>query len=77
MCDDIIDRKLKAIPTNFNTKTITCKTQNFYTLRAFLFITIELLIVVSIYYYLIKYQTKRKYLLPFHVTNNETGEDLY
>ena len=30
-----------------------------------------LLIVVSIYSYLIKYQAKQKHLLPFHDTNNE------
>ena len=50
MCDEIIesyDEETKTIPTNFN--------ENFYTLLAFLLITIALLIVVSIYYYLIKY----------------------
>ena len=41
--------------TNFNKKKATSKTQNFYTLLAFLLITIALLIAVSIYCYLIKY----------------------
>ena len=61
--------------TNFNEKNVTCKTQYFYILLAFLLITIALLIVISIYCYLIKYQTK--HLLPFHYTNNELREVLY
>ena len=61
-CDEIIDVEEK----NFDEKNITCKTQNFYILLAFLLITITLLIAVSIYYYLIKYQVKQKHLLPFH-----------
>ena len=41
--------------TNFNEKKATCKTQNFYIfILAFLLITIEFLIAVSIYCYLIK-----------------------
>ena len=36
-------------------KNVICKTQNFYILVTFLLITITLLIVVSIYCYLIKY----------------------
>ena len=36
-----------------------------------------LLIAVSIYCYLIKYQAKQKHLLPFHDTNNELREVLY
>ena len=67
--DEIIEEK--NIPTNFNEKNITCKIQNFYILLAFLLITIALLIVVSIYCYLIKYQAKEKHLLPFHNTNNK------
>ena len=53
------------------------KTQNFYILLAFLLITIILLGVVSIYCYLIKYRAIQKYLLPFHVTNNELKEIMY
>ena len=70
-------KKQKTVPTNFNRKNITCKTQNFYILLAFLLITIALLIAVSIYCYLIKYQAKQKHLLPFHVKNNKLGEILY
>ena len=58
MCDEIIetfDKETKTVPTNFNEKSITCKTQNFYILLAFLSITIALLIAVSIYCYLIEY----------------------
>ena len=62
------DDETKTIPTNFNKKKVTCKTQNFYILLAFLLITIALLIAVSIYCYLIKYQAKQKHLLPFHNT---------
>ena len=56
--------------TNFNKKYIACKTQNFCILLAFLLITIALLIAVSIYCYLIKYQAKQKHLLPFHETKS-------
>ena len=61
--DEVIksyDEKKKTIPRNFNEKNITCKTRNFYILLAFLLITITLLIAVSIYRYLIKYQAKQK-----------------
>ena len=80
MDDDVIesyDEETKTIPTNFNEKKATCKTQNLYILLAFLLITIELLIAVSIFCYFIKYQAKQKYLLPFHVTNNELKEIMY
>ena len=80
MCDEIIesyDEETKTIPTNFNEKTATYKTQNFYILLAFLLITIALLIVVNIYYYLIKYRAKKKDLLPFYVTNNESKEVMH
>ena len=60
MCDEIIDMQAKSndkepktVPTNYNEKNITCKTQNFYILLTFLLITITLLIGVSIYCYLI------------------------
>ena len=59
--DEIIDLK----ETNFNEKNITCKTQSFYILLAFLLITIALLIAVNIYSYLLKN------FLPFHNTNNK------
>ena len=55
----------RAVPTNFNEKILTCKTQNFYILLAFLLITITLLIAVSIYCYLMKYQAKQKH---YHFT---------
>ena len=76
-CDEIIEsynEKTKKVPTNFNEKKAICKTQNFYILFAFLLITIALLIAVSIYCYLIKYQAKQKHLLPFHDTNNELNK---
>ena len=80
ICDEVIksyDEEIKTIPTNFNEKNITCKTQNFYILLSFLLITIALLIAVSIYYYLIKYRGKEKHLLPFYVINDTLIEVLY
>ena len=65
-CNEVIklyNEEIKAIPTNFNEKKVTCKTQKFYILFAFLLITITL-IAISIYCYVIKYQTN--YSLPFH-----------
>ena len=62
------DEKIKTIPTNFDEKNITCKTQTFYILLTFSLITITSLIAVSIYCYLIKYQAKQEYLLPFRDT---------
>ena len=61
MCDEIIDAETKTIPINFNERNITCKTQNFYILLAFLLITIPLLITVSINCSLIIYQAKQKH----------------
>ena len=63
------DEETKTIPTNFNEKKTTCKTQNFYILLAVLLITIVLLIAASVSCYLIKYQAKQKHLLPFQYTN--------
>ena len=54
--------------TNFNKKDITCETQNFYILLAFLLITMTLLIAISNYCYLIKHRAKQKHFLPFHDT---------
>ena len=57
-CDEVIksyDEEIKTIPTNFDEKNITCKTQSFYILLTFLLVAITLLIAVSKYYYLIKY----------------------
>ena len=62
-CDEVIESY---------DEEIICKRQKFYILLAFLLITIALLIAVSIYCYLIKYQ--RKHLLLFHNTNNESNK---
>ena len=54
ICDEVVksyDEKIKTTPTSFNENNITCKTQNFYILLAFLlinFINYSLLIAVSI-----------------------------
>ena len=76
-CDEIIesfDEETKTVPINFNEEKVACKTQNLYILLPFLLIIIVLLIAVSIYCYLIKYRSKLKHLLLFHVTNNELNE---
>ena len=55
-CDEIIEsynEETRNISTNFNKKIAACKTQKFCILIAFLSITKELLITVSIYCYLI------------------------
>ena len=62
ICDEIINVKER----NFNEKNITCKTKKFYILLDFLLITLALLMVVSIFCYLIKYQ--------FHSTNNKLNK---
>ena len=59
-CDEIIE-ETKTIPTNFNAKKVACRTQYFCILLVFLLITIVLLIDVTIYCYLIKYQAKQKH----------------
>ena len=77
MCDEVIksyNEEIKTIPTHFNEKNITCKTQSFYILLTFLLITITLLIAVSIYCYLIKYRAKQKHLLPFHDTKLKVNQ---
>ena len=61
MCDEVIeslDEETKTIPTNFNEKKSTSITQNLYILLSFSLITKALLIVVSIFYYLIKHRVK-------------------
>ena len=76
ICDEAIesfDEELKTIPKtkSFNRKKVTCNTQNFCVLLAFLLITIALLIAVSTYCYLIKYRAKEEYLLHFHDTKSK------
>ena len=68
----ICDKMINTEETNFNQKNIAGKTQNFNIVLTFLLITITLLIAVSIYCYLIKYQAKS--LLPFHNTNNKLNK---
>ena len=64
ICDEVIklyNEVIKTIPTNFNEKNITLKTQSFYILLTFLLITTILLTAVTIYCYLVKYQGKQKH----------------
>ena len=69
MCDEIVEEETKTVTTNSNEKNEIFKTKNFYTLHAFLLITIALLIAVSIYCYLIKYKTKHCY----HYTSQKSN----
>ena len=72
-CDEIIescDKETKTIPTNFNEKKATCKTQNFYILLAFLLITIALFIAFSIYCCLINHGANEKH---YHFTTQITN----
>ena len=69
--------KAKTILTNFNEKKATCKTQNFFILFLVLLIIVALLIAVSIYCYLIKYQAKQKHFLPFQFINNKLKKIMY
>ena len=51
ICDEVIEsfnEEVKTIPTNLNEKKVTCQTQYFYILLAFLLITITLLIAANI-----------------------------
>ena len=63
----LYDKETKTIPTN--EKKATCKTQNYNFLLAFVLITKALLIDVSVYSSVIKYQAKQKHLLPFHLAS--------
>ena len=71
----IISEETKTVTTIFNEKHAIYKTKKI--LLAFLTITFALLIAVSIYCYLIKYNAKQKHLLPFYITNNKLKEVLY
>ena len=64
-----MDKIIGVKETNFNKKNITCKTESFYILLTFLLITITLLIAVSIYYYLIKFQAKQNIYYHFTLQN--------
>ena len=70
ICDEVVDAdtkvspkhdndKTKTIAANFNEQKATCKTQSFCLLLAVLLIIIALLIAVTIYRYLKKYQAKQ------------------
>ena len=63
ICDEIMetyDEETKTILSNFKERKEACKTKNCYILLVFLLVTIELLIAVNIYCYLIKYQKNKQ-----------------
>ena len=64
----------KAYSKSFNEKRITCKTKHFCILLAFLWISMSLLIAVSIYYCFIKHRPKQTNLLPCRDTSNKLKE---
>ena len=68
ICNEIIESFEEE--TNFNEKKqpVKHKTSIF---------CLHLLIAVSIYYYLIKYQAKQKHLLPFNFKNSELKQVIY
>ena len=74
-CDNIKESYNKE--TNYNEKKATCNMQNFYISLVFSLNTIALLIPVSVYCYLMKYQAKQKYLLPFHNTSYKLKQVFY
>ena len=53
------------------------KHKNLYILLAFLLITMALLIAVTICCYIMKFQAKKKLLLPFDDANNKLKHILY
>ena len=61
---------VKIYPTHFNEKKVTCKIENFHNLLAFLLVTLLILIIVSIYCYIIKHQPKKEYFLPYYFITN-------
>ena len=65
MCDEIIE-ETKTVPTNFNEKNQLAKHK-----ISHLLITIVLLIAVSIYCYLIKYQTKQKHYYTVTISHHK------
>ena len=65
MCSEVIksyDEKIKTIPTNFNEKKVTCKTQNFYILLVFLLVTITFVTILSLLYWICDNQKRPKNL---------------
>ena len=70
--DSVIMRdKIIEETKTFNENNIIGETKSFCILLTFLCITIALLIAVSIYYYLIKYKSQQKHLLPYYATNDK------
>ena len=73
ICDKITEVK-KTVPTKtVPTKTTKTKAvpKKFYTLLAFLLITVSLLTIVNIYFCFIKHRSKRGHLLPYHKTTKK------
>ena len=67
----------ETIPKYFNEKKYDLQNTMFLYFACLFFITIALLIAISIYCSLIKHRAEKKHLLPFNVTNNESGEVLH
>ena len=63
------NEETKTVPANF--KKLTCKSQTFYILLAFLFITIALLISLSNQCYLLNIKQNQNNLLPLHDSSNK------
>ena len=76
-CDEIIEGETKTITVNFIEKNTLCETNNFYISHAFFIFHLPILVVAPINCQLIRYKTKQKHLVLFHVTNNELKEIMY
>ena len=77
-CDEIIEsynEEIKTVPTNLNKKNPTWQTKKNCFTCSFL-ITIALLLTVSTYSYLIKYNVKQKHL-TLYIINNKLEEVMH
>ena len=72
-CDEIIEERKTILTKSTSAKTVLTKftSTDFYILLIFLLIIIALLIAVSIYCYLIKYQAKQNSLQLCQYTSSK------
>ena len=66
-----MNKKQKQLQQILMKNHAICKPKTFYILLVFSLITVVLLIAVSIYCYLVKYQAKKIHLLPYYISNDK------
>ena len=66
-----VNKKQKQLQQILMKKHAICKPKTFYILPVFSLITVALLIAVSIYCYLVKYQAKKN--IYYHITSQMTN----